>query len=182
LAGVDGNEARFSDGTRSLAFTVPANTTQATFPTAPNAAILPGTVAGTITLTASMSAGGQDITPSPAPIKTITIDPAVPVITSVTLQQVSGGLSVVVKGSSNTRDVSSGSFTFTVSGSAIAAITVPLTSAFTTWFNNAASGPTGGVFQLTVPFSVSQGAATSVTKVSVTLTNSRGTSAAVSSP
>ncbi len=182
--GTDGGEARFSNGTRSLDFTVPANTTQATFPTAPNAAVLTGTVAGTITLTASLSAGGEDITPSPAPTKTITIDSAVPVITSVALQQVSGGFTVVVTGYSNTREVSSGNFSFTVSSGNTAPdpIQVQLTSAFTAWFSNAASNATGGQFKLTVPFSVTQGSASAVTKVTVTLTNSKGASGPVSSP
>ena len=157
--------------------------TQATFQTA-NPAVMTGTVAGTITITASLSAGGQDITPGPAPTKTITIDPAVPLITSVALQQVTGGLSVVVSGYSNTREVSSGTFTFTVSnGNALSPpqIVVSLTAAYTAWFNNAASNATGGQFKLTVPFTVT-GSATAVTKVSVTLTNSKGPSAAVSSP
>jgi len=182
--GGTGEEARFApSGTRSLNFTVPANTTQATFQTA-NAAIVTGTVAGTIMLTASMSASGQNITPSPAPTRTITIDTAVPVITSVALQQVAGGISVVVQGYSNTREVSSGSFTFSVSSGntlSVATLVVPLTSAYTTWFNNSASNATGGQFRLTVPFSVT-GSATAVTRVSVTLTNSKGASIAVSSP
>jgi len=182
--GGTGEEARFSNGTRSLEFIVRANTTQAIFPTVPSPAIITGTVAGTITTIANMSAGGQNITPSPAPTNTITINSAVPVITSVALQQVSGGINVVVQGYSNTREVSSGSFTFTVSSSTPAAlvqVTVPLTSAFTTWFNNSASNATGGQFRLTVPFSIT-GSATAVTKVSVTLTNTQGASAAVTSP
>jgi Putative Ig domain len=186
--GVVGTDAmiRFApDGSSQLEYTVPANQTQAIFPTISNGtpAIMTGTVAGTITLTVSMFAGGQDITPSPAPTKTITIAPAVPVINSVTLQQVSGGLSVVVTGYSNTREVSSGTFSFTVSSgnTAPAAIVVPLTSAYATWFNNTTSNATGGQFKLTVPFSVT-GGATAVTKVTVTLTNSKGASAAVSSP
>ena len=177
---------RFSDGTASLQYIVRPNATQAIFPTISNGtpAVLTGTVAGTITLTANMSAGGQDITPSPAPTKTITIDAAVPVITSVTLQQVTGGLTVVVTGYSNTREVSSGSFTFTVSAGntlSVATLVVQLTSAFGAWFNNTGSDATGGQFKLTVPFSVTQGAATAITKVTVTLTNSKGASAAVSS-
>lgn len=183
-AGGTDDMVRFSNGTRSLQFTLPANTTQATFSGTPNPALMTGTVAGTITLTASMSAGGQDITPSPAPTKTITIDPAVPVITSVALQQVSGGLNVVVSGYSNTREVSSGSFTFAVSsGNTLSQsqITVTLTPAYATWFNNPASNATGGLFKLTVPFSVT-GNAGAVTKVGVALTNSKGASAAVSSP
>jgi len=182
--GGTGEEARFSDGSRSLQFIVRANATQAIFPTVANPAIITGTVAGTITTTASMSAGGQNVTPSPAPTKTITIDTAVPVITSVTLQQVSGGINVVVQGYSNTREVSSGSFTFSVSSGntlSVSTLVVSLTSAYTTWFNNSASNATGGQFRLTVPFSVT-GSATAVTKVSVTLTNSKGASAAASSP
>ena len=183
--GGTGEEARFSNGSRSLDFVVRANTTQAIFPTAANAAIIPGTVAGTITLIASMNAGGQNITPSPAPTRTITTDTAVPVITSVTLQQVTGGLNVVVTGYSNTREVSSGSFTFTVSsGNTLsqATLTVPLTSAYNTWFGSSASNATGGQFRLTVPFTVTQGSATAVTRVSVTLTNSKGASLPSSSP
>jgi hypothetical protein len=183
VGSVDGQEARFSDGSRKVFFVVRANTTQGLFTTVSNGtpAILTGTVAGTITLTTSMSAGGQDITPSPAPTSTIATPAAVPVINSVTLQQVTGGVSVVVTGYSNTREVSSGSFTFTVSGSTLSPITVPLTSAFTTWFSNSTSNPTGGQFKLTVPFSVT-GNATAITKVTVTLTNSKGASAAASSP
>ncbi|HEY2845554.1 MAG TPA: putative Ig domain-containing protein, partial [Bryobacteraceae bacterium] len=173
---------RFSNTARTITFTVPANTTQATFQPA-NPAVITGTVAGSITLTASLSAGGQDITPTPAPVKTITTASAAPVISSVTLQQVTGGLSVVVSGYSNTREISSGAFTFTVSsGNTLsqATITVPLTSAFTTWFSSTTSNATGGQFRLTVPFSVT-GSATAVTKVTVTLTNSVGTSVSASS-
>jgi hypothetical protein len=100
------------------------------------------------------------------------------------LQQVTGGLNVVVTGYSNTREVSSGSFTFTVSsGNTLSQATIPVTlsSAYATWFNNTSSNATGGEFKLTVPFSVTQGSATAVTKVSVTLTNGQGASGAVSS-
>ena len=175
---------RFSNGSRNLEYIIRANQTTAIFPTATNPAILPGTVAGTITVTASLSAGGQDITPGTPPTKTITIAPAVPVITAVSLQQTSGGVTVVVTGYSNTREVSSGSFTFAVSsGNTLSqsALTVALTSAYATWFNNTASNATGGQFKLTVPFTVN-GNASAITRVSVTLTNSRGSSAAVSSP
>lgn len=177
---------RFSDGTRRVFFVVRPNTTQGLFTTISNGtpAIITGTVAGTISTTVSMSAGGQDITPNPAPSKTITIDAGVPVITSVALQQVTGGISVVVQGYSNTREVSSGSFTFSVSSGntlSVATLIVPLTSAYTTWFNNSASNATGGQFRLTVPFSVT-GSATAVTKVSVTLTNTKGASIPASSP
>ena len=180
----DGMEVRFSNADAQPAVHRARQYHAGHLPDAPNAGVMTGTVAGTITLTASMSAGGQDITPSPAPTQTITIAAAVPVITSVALQQVTGGLSVVVTGYSNTREVSSGSFTFTVSsGNTLsqAQFTVALTSAYATWFSSTASNATGGQFKLTVPFSVT-GSATAVTKVSVTLTNAKGASAAASSP
>jgi len=171
VGGTD-NTIVFQNGSRSIAFTIPQGSV-----TAPNITVITGTVAGTITLTASLP-GNPDV------VQTIVIAPAVPVISSVVLQQVTGGLNVVVEGYSNTREVSSGSFTFTVSsGNTLsqATITVPLTSAYTTWFNNTASNATGGQFKLTVPFSVTQGSAMAVTKVSVTLTNVQGASPAVSS-
>jgi len=172
VGGTD-NMVRFApSGSTSIPFTIPQGRT-----TAPNVTVITGTVAGTITLTAS-------VTGSPDVIQTIVIAPAVPVISSVALQQVTGGLNVVVEGYSNTREVSSGSFTFTVSsGNALsqATIAVPLTPAYATWFGNPAANATGGQFKLTVPFSVTQGSATAVTKVSVTLTNVQGASAAVSS-
>ena len=184
ITGTD-NLIVFSDGSTSLPFTVPATKTAAVFSASNGTpAIVTGTVAGTITLTATLTSGGQNITPSPAPTKTIVIDPAVPVINSVVLQQVTGGLNVVVTGYSNTREVSSGSFTFTVSSRntlSVATLVVPLTSAYATWFNSAASNATGGQFKLTVPFSVTQGTAAAITKVGVSLTNSKGASATVSS-
>jgi large repetitive protein len=172
--GGDDQTVRFApSGSRSIAFTIPQGSTTAT-----NATVITGTVAGTITLTASVP-GSPDV------VTTIVIAPTVPVISTVTLQQVTGGLNVVVEGYSNTREVSSGTFTFNVSsGNTLseATIAVPLASAYTTWFGNTSSYATGGQFKLTVPFSVTQGTATAVTKVSVTLTNKQGTSAAVSSP
>jgi large repetitive protein len=170
--GGDDKLVTFQNGSRSITFTIPKGST-----TTPNVTVITGTVAGTITLTASVP-GSPDV------IKTIIIAPAVPVITQVVLQQVTGGLNVVVTGYSNTREVSSGSFTFTVSsGNTLSQATIPVTlsSAYATWFNNTSSNATGGEFKLTVPFSVTQGSATAVTKVSVTLTNGQGASGAVSS-
>jgi hypothetical protein len=172
VGGTD-NMIVFQNGFRLIPFTIAKGST-----TTPNVTVITGTVAGTITLTASVT-GNLDV------VKTIVIPPTVPVISSVALQQVTGGLNVVVEGYSNTREVSSGSFTFTVSsGNTLsqAAITVPLTSAYATWFTNTTSNATGGQFKLTVPFSVTQGSAAAITKVSVTLTNAQGASAAVTSP
>jgi hypothetical protein len=170
--GGDDKLVTFQNGSRSISFSITKGNT-----TAANVTVITGTVAGTITLTASVP-GSPDV------IKTIVISPAVPVITQVVLQQVTGGLNVIVTGYSNTREVSTGSFTFTVSsGNTLSQATIPVTlsSAYATWFGNTASNNTGGQFKLTVPFSVTQGSAAAVTKVSVTLTNGQGASGAVSS-
>jgi len=160
----------------SLTFNIPAGTTTAVFPNPP--VLDTGTTAGTITLTATLSAAGVNVTPSPAPTETITIPSVAPVINSVTFSNTSGSLAVVVTGYSTTREVVSGQFTFApASGSTLSqsTVTVQLSSAFSTWYSSAAANPWGGQFMLTVPFSVS-GDAADVASVSVTLTNTKGTS------
>lgn len=169
---------RFSNGSRTLAFTIPAGATAAQFPGAP--ALLTGTVAGTITLTARFSAEGNDITPSPPPTKTIAVNSLPPVISSVQVQRSGSTLNVIVTGYTTTREMASGVFRFTSVASPLAQseFTVQLGAAFAAWFGNTASNATGGLFRLTVPFSV-QGDAAAVNLANVALTNSRGTSAAV---
>jgi len=176
---------RFSNGTRTLNFLIPTGATQATFIGAPNAAVIPGTVAGTITLrVTAMDSSGVSILPTAPITSTIPVPPAVPVINSVVLQKVTGGINVVVTGFSNTREISSGKFTFKVSSGnelSQADFTVALTAAYTTWFSNTLANATGGQFKLTMPFTVAEGGETLVTSVQVTLTNSIGPSAAVTS-
>ena len=166
----------------SLAFNIAAGSTTAVFPNAP--VLDTGTVAGTITLTATLAtAGGAPITPSPTPAtETIAIAPSAPVIQSVTFSNTAGSLAVVVTGYSTTREMVSGLFTFApATGSTLSqsAITVQLSSAFSTWYQSSASNQWGGQFMLTVPFSVA-GDAADVASVSVVLTNTKGTSPAVS--
>lgn len=171
-------------GGRSASFTIPAGTTQAQFSGKSSIAVLTGTVAGTITLTvSSVTTGGTNVTPSPAPSATITTNPSVPFISTVTFSQTTGGVTVVVTGFSSTRDMSSGLFHFApASNSTIATndLTVSLGSAFTTWYQSATSSQYGSQFTLTVPFSVANGAAANLVSVTVTLTNSKGNSNPVS--
>jgi hypothetical protein len=176
--GGDDQSVRFSNSSRTVNFTIPAGSTQAGA-----GSLLTGTTAGTIKLTASLQASGTDITPSPAPSKTTVITASAPVISAVALQSSGTTLTVIVTGYSTTRDMVSGLFHFaSVSGSSLAQsdLTVQLGSAFSTWYGNSASNATGSQFTLTMPFTVSQGTAASITAVTVTLTNSKGASAAVS--
>ncbi len=188
--GGDDQTVRFSNGSRSANFTISAGNTQAqlvmgsgptVFPAPVN--LLTGTTAGTIKMTASLQASGIDITPSPAPSKTTVIAASAPVISSVAIQSSGTTLTVIVTGYSTTRDMVSGLFHFApASGSTVSQsdLTVQLGPAFSTWYGNSASTATGSQFTLTMPFTVSQGTAASITAVTVTLTNSKGASAAVS--
>jgi hypothetical protein len=163
----DEPSVRFSNSTRSVDFTIPAGSTQATFTgvTGP-LKVLTGTVGGTVTLTVSIPAAGN----SGAVTKQTAINSGVPVITAVTLQTTSTGVTVTVTGYSSTLDMISGQFHFAPQGD----VTVQLSSAFATWYNDPHRSATGSEFTLTMPFSVS------ATSVTVSLTNSIGTSAAVS--
>ena len=180
-AGGNPTEVQFitsGGGSSSVNFTIAAGSTNAVFSGSP--VLATGTVAGTITLTATLSAGGVDITPSPAPTETVMIASSAPVITSVKFSNASGALTVTVIGYSTTREMVSGQFTFApASGSTLSqsTITVQLGSAFSTWYQSSASNQWGGQFMLSMPFSVS-GTAADVASVSVTLTNTKGASAA----
>jgi hypothetical protein len=176
--GGDDQSIRFSTGSRTVNFVIPAGSTQASFTGSPGPLnVLTGTVAGTITLSANYLAAGVPGNAS----KQIAIGTGAPVITSVTFQATGIGLNVVVTGYSTTREMVSGLFHFApTSGATLAQsdLTVQLTSAFATWYGNAQSNATGSQFTLTQPFTV-QGSVSSISAVSVSLTNTKGTSPVV---
>jgi hypothetical protein len=177
-SGGDDPSVQFATGGRTATVTVPAGQTAG----ATSVGVQTGTVAGTITIAAQMSAAGVNVTPNPAPNTTIKIGASAPVITSVTAAASSGGFTVTIVGFSNTRDVTQATFTFTAaSGVSLqtGTVTVPLTSLFSAYYQSAASAPFGSQFTLTQPFTVS-GNQQAVSSLSVTLTNSAGTSTAVS--
>jgi hypothetical protein len=104
-----------------------------------------------------------------------------PVITHVSLSLITGGVNVSISGYSTTREVEKASLQFTAAaGSTLnnATVSVPLSTVFSTWYQNSASIPFGSQFTVAVPIPV-QGTATVINGVSVTLTNSAGTSTAV---
>ena len=166
----------FSNGSRTIQFTIPANTTQATL------AFQTGTLPGTIQLSLTMSAAGVDITPPAPPVVSTKISGTVPQIRSVTVTTITGGLQVTIVGTSTTLDMKTATFHFTpASGATLQTtdVTVDVSSVFTQWYQSAASLATGSQFSLTVPFTVGGNIAT-IASVSVTLTNSVGASTAVS--
>jgi len=174
--GAQNYDAKFATGTgTTVNFTIPAGTTSFNVP------VIIGTVAGVITITTNTS-----LTSAPI-VNTITVNPAVPVITGVTPGAVNtSGFSISVTGRSTPRNMTSALFHFTSpTGTSLASadITVPLTSAFTNWYGSSASTPFGSSFTMTVQFSFKGpvGETVPYTTVTVTLTNSVGASS-TSSP
>ena len=178
-SGADDPNVQFTTGGRTVAFQIPAGSAQAQF-TGSAPGVQTGTVAGTITLTLDLTAAGTDITPTPAPRQVLVVAPSAPVITSAAVTHVSGGFNLVVIGYATTRDMTSAAITFTpAAGVTLASNTasVSLGQLFTTWYQNATSGQFGSQFSLTIPFTV-QSSTAPITSLSVTLTNSQGSSAA----
>lgn len=178
FAGVADNkrDAQFSQ--RDTTFRIPQGQTNAVF--AEGLAVQIGTVAGTINITAALTAGGVNVTPSPAPAVSITVQRLAPVITSITARRDGNTLTVVVDGFSTTREVTSADLQFAIrQGASVQAtsFTVQTGGAFTTYYGGDGSNGLGGMFRLTMPFNVT-GVAADITGVSVTLVNAVGRSAA----
>ncbi len=171
---VDDTSIKFSNGLRTYPFTVAAGTT-----TPPPVALQTGTLAGVVTVTLSLTANGQDVTPAAARTVNITIPAEVPTANSATFTQSGPTLTVTLVGFSNTRGVSGATFNFQAapgSNLGTSSLTLPVTTIFNDWFSSAASATLGSVFTYTQTFNLSD-AGTKIQAVTVTLTNSVGSSA-----
>lgn len=176
---VDDKTIVFSNGKTSVNFTIPAGQLNAVFPDA-SLSLGTGTVAGTITLTLTFKADGQDVTPNPAPTRVITIPAQAPVITNVTASHTGSGIEVDITGFSNTRDMTSATFTFqAAAGTTLtnSQVTVTADQLFATWYSDPTSANYGSQFTFAQPFTLS-GNTSGIAGVSVTLTNPQGTSSA----
>jgi hypothetical protein len=179
--GGDDPSIQFSTGGKSVNFTIPAGSTQAVFGQNQQVLLSTGTVAGTILVKSTLQANASDITPNPAPQATGTVSKVAPVITTLTLKQVTGGVSVAISGYSTTKEVTQASLQFNAAaGSSLtsSAITVPLSAAISSWYASSASAAYGSQFTVTIPLNVS-GDISAVGSVTATLTNTQGTSAPV---
>src|ERR1051326_7075477 len=171
--------------TRSVNFAFQPNTTTATF-SIDNLMLQAGTVAGTIQLSLdSVTVGGKPVTPSNGTFA-ITIPLLPPVITSVRLlNRTTKGFDVEITGYSTSRNITQATFQFTA-GAGGALTTTQLqpdvAGTFTTYYQTDASAAVGSAFVYTQPFVAQQGDANVVTAISVTLTNSQGTSAPATAP
>lgn len=168
---------QFSTGGRTVNFTIPANSTDAVF-SAPVVGLQTGTVAGTITLSVRLQAGGTNIDPSPIFTRSIKINRAPPVIRSVTVTHTATGFELHVIGFSTSRELTQATFRFTPTATSdlqTTSLTVPLGDAARIWYQSTASSPFGGQFLLIQPFTI-QGAANAISSISVSLTNQQGAS------
>jgi len=186
-ADYNNNDVQFvTGGNMSPSVAFPANSTASvTLP-----AVQLGSVWGTITVqlaSLTMAGTGQNVPlPSPVPSVAITVPRLAPIITPGSVKIIditSSSFQVVLDASSTPRDLTSGAFVFTAaSGTQLNGCTPNCTVQFSndaaTWFSSSNGVANGGAFSLTVPFTFS-GDTSVIGTVSVTLTNSAGTSAAV---
>jgi hypothetical protein len=166
----------FASGASSVDFTIPAGSTTPQFDSLPM--LQTGTVAGTISVTLSLRAGGTDITPSPTPSLTAQIARAAPVIGDVQVSRTGGSVSIAITAYSTSRQITQAVFNFTAAAgqtllTAASSITVDVGGVFDTWFQNVVTTQYGSQFVYTQPFTIS-GDASAVTPVSVTLRNREG--------
>jgi hypothetical protein len=165
---------QFSSGGTVANFTIPTGST--TPDVAPT--LQTGTVAGTITVSLRLQAGGIDITPASAPVITGQIARAAPVIRSAQVNRSGNTLNVVVTGYSTAREITQAVFAFSAASgqtlqSSASSITIDLNTLFGSWFQDANNGQFGSVFIFTQPFTV-QGDVNAVIPTSVTLINRIG--------
>ena len=177
-SGADDPTIQFSSGGRTASITVPAGTLTG----ATDVGVQTGTVAGVITITAHLQASGQDVTPSPAPSRTIRIAALAPVIVSGTVTAVrnSTGFTVTLTGYATDREVTQANYAFAAAASGnlqTTTLTVPLTSLFAQYYGGSSATPYGSQFTYTQPFTVT-GSSQTVVSVTVTLVNSVGQSTA----
>jgi hypothetical protein len=180
--GGDDPSIQFSTGGRTVSYTIPAGTTTAVYPQNAQLLLSTGTVAGTITVQATLQVGASDITPTPAPQAATTVPKQVPVITSVTLKKTStgGGVTVTIAGYSTTKELVQATLQFNAAtGSTLSAapIVAPLSTVIAAWYQSAAAAAFGSQISVSIPISVS-GDISAIGSVTVTLTNTQGNSAA----
>jgi hypothetical protein len=170
----------FTGGSNTTTFTIAQGATTGTLPN--SGVFQQGTVAGTITAVVTV-VNGNALPGSSQPSVTQVVQALAPVITSGSVQ-ITGvsatGFTVELTAYSTTRDLGQATFTFTAASGATltgTSQTVSLSSAATPWFASSAGLQAGGSFTLSVPFAYS-GSTSALGSVSVTVSNSVGTSAA----
>ena len=142
-----------------------------------------GTVAGSLTISTKLEAGGVDITPSS--VKPLVIDAglAAPGIISVEFTANGSTLTVTVRGFSNTREIAGAKFHFNpITGGSIKTqdVAIDAQALYASWYSSDASLQYGSTCTYSQVFNLSTDANV-VGQVSVILTNTQGDSSEVNS-
>ena len=181
---------QFSNGARTIAFTIPANTTAAVFPNnSPQAQFQTGSVAGTINITASFAtSGGLAVLPPSTPALTLTVPELAPQIVGIEVSSTSStSFELSITGLATSRQVSQIAVQFApVSGLTLSIPTanVDVSGTFATWYLSTGSQAYGSMFTAIIPFTLAgkvSGYANlidALQSVSVTVSNTQGTSSA----
>jgi hypothetical protein len=155
-----------------------------------------GTVAESVTLAPIFTTtSGVNVTPDSPTTLEFTIPSLAPflesiAITNSTASQTAASFNLVIVGYSTTRSLGALNVTFTAASGFNLPTSVPsidLSGAANVWFQSTASQAFGGLFQVTVPFSLTGSAPKNETliqaiaSVSATISNGIGTSAALDS-
>ena len=181
---------QFATGGKTVAFTIPANTTAAVFANGGTSIRLQtGSTSGSIALTATFqTASGVALTTPASENLQLVVPAAAPLLIGAQVSaQSATGLTLAISGVSNSQTLTQLAFSFTpASGYNVngASVTVSVGSVASAWFASTAAQTFGGQFVATLPFSFSNGSSTStatltgaVNSVSITATNAQGTSA-----
>jgi hypothetical protein len=185
---VDDPAIQFATGNRTINFVIPANATQATFLQGSGASIgtlapfQTGTLSGTVSLTATgLTVGDVDLTPTTPSSKSYQIPATVPQLRSIQVKSFVGNqIVLVVSGYSTPRNLSQLSFQFTGASGAnltTTSLNVDVSGAFTSWYSSSTSEVFGSQFSVSITATIT-GDPTALQSISVTATNSKGTSAA----
>jgi hypothetical protein len=168
VAAADDPMVMFSNGSRTVSFTIPANGTAAVFSSP--VLLLTGTVAGSINLNATIQ-GNQ-----PQRIGTVDVRLMPPQLRNVVGARTSGGLRVEVTGYSPERRVQRVDFEFRVRTSAgLESVNLgrSVEPEFENWYRSSSSTAFGSSFLYMQSFVV-QGDTTTIESVIITLTNAQG--------
>jgi hypothetical protein len=182
---------QFSTGGRVVAFTIPANSTQAIFSGGSSQISLQtGTVAGTITITPSFALPSSlDVTPVAPTTLSLPVPSGPPhLLNALISQKSSNTVTLQIFGYGSTRTLSTLQFQFLEQSDANVAnnvVSINIQPNAQAWFSSAQSANFGGQFMVTVPFSFTSNQASGnsplglLQSVSVTASNDLGTSNAV---
>jgi large repetitive protein len=171
----DDNAVRFGNATRSIDFTIAANSTQIVVP-AGALSVASGTLAGTIRVDSSLEFGGVT---AAGPSRSITLGRRPPVISNLRLTRTGSTLELRIEGFTPSRRLNEARVTLTpaagVDLAGNAQLTINVQAAINAWFASSAASQFGGQFALVLPFTVN-GDAANITSVSVVIVNDDGTS------